>query len=75
MNTQTGCAAYESERPKASDFNHSMSVIHEAEPLPPALVERAAECRAKAEACTAPQARSEWMSHADELYAFLVKLL
>lgn len=77
MDFRTERQAYKKERPKSYDYGYSMSVLLSAEDhtLGTAVCDRASECRVKADACKSPHARREWLTHVDELYAFLAERL
>lgn len=77
MNFRTERHAYKSERPMPYDYGYSMSVLLTAgdHALGSAACKRASECRAKAAACKSPDARREWLAHANEIYTFVTESL
>jgi hypothetical protein len=65
--------ALERERPKPYDSGYSFFLILNSKDLRSALKGRIAECQRRADLCSHPLARAEWLDHIKSLRALLAE--
>jgi hypothetical protein len=70
---QSRTEALRRERPQAHDLGYSFFLILNSENLRSALEQGISECRARAESCSDPTARAEWLDHVKKLRAVLAE--